>query len=292
MQRFRWVRTPAALLALLFFLLHLPAVVGGVRDGMTIATVSVLPALFFFTVAADLIVSLTDGDLRPLSPKTSVFLLGALCGFPVGGIVCDRMCTRGALDRRDAARLLPFVNNASPAFLFGAAGQLFGDKRISLLLFVSELAAAAVCCLPLRIKRPPVRHSSAGRATADVFFGAVDRGVQSMLRVTALLCLFSALLAALRGYFRHEAAFAALAALLEIGNGTARCAALFAAAPRAAVTLCAFGCGWSGLCVHMQILAVSKSVKVKYNRFLLGKAAEGALTAIFAFCGCKFMLGY
>lgn len=286
------MRTPAALLALLFFLLHLPAVAGGVRDGMTVAAVSVLPALFFFAVAADLVVSLTDGDLRPLSPKASVFLLGALCGFPVGAVVCDRMCARGALDQQDAARLLPFVNNASPAFLFGAVGSLFGDGRIGLLLFVSQLAAAAVCCLPLRIRKSPARQSSAPPAAADAFFGAVDRGVQSMLRVTALLCLFSALLAALRGYFRHDAVFAALAALLEIGNGAARSAALFAAAPCAAVTLCAFGCGWSGLCVHMQVLAVLKSVKVKYNRFLLCKAAEGALTAIFAFCGCKFVLGY
>ena len=70
------------------------------------------------------------GSLHPLSPKLSVFLLGALCGFPVGAVVCERMCESGALAKRDAARLLPFVNGASPAFLFGAAGSLFGDWRI------------------------------------------------------------------------------------------------------------------------------------------------------------------
>ena len=113
-----------------------------------------------------------------------------------------------------------------------------------------------------------------------------------MLRVTALICLFSALLAVLRSYIRAEAAFAALAALLEIGNGTARCADLFTMAPCSAALLCAFGCGWSGLCVHAQILSVLKSVKVRYSRFLLCKAAEGALCAIFAFCLCKFVLGY
>ena len=142
MRKFGWILPPAMLVLLAFFLLHIPAVVGGVQSGMVTAALSVLPALFFFAVTADLTVSLTGGDLRPLSPKASVFLLGALCGFPVGAIVCERMCASGALDRRDAERLLPFVNNASPAFLLGAVGNLFGDRRIGVLLFLSQLAAA------------------------------------------------------------------------------------------------------------------------------------------------------
>lgn len=291
MLKLRWLLPPAALLALLFFLLHVPAVAEGVRAGMVVSAVSVLPALFFFAVAADLIISLTGGSLRPLSPKLSAFLLGALCGFPVGAVVCERMCESGALTKRDAARLLPFVNGASPAFLFGAAGSLFGDGRIGAVLFLSQLAAAAVLCLPMRTERRDGKPQAAP-PIADTFFGAVDRGVQSMLRVTALICLFSALLAVLRSYIRADAAFAALAALLEIGNGTARCADLFSAAPCSAVLLCAFGCGWSGLCVHAQVLSVLKSVKVRYSRFLFCKAAEGALCAIFAFCLCKFALGY
>ena len=291
MPKLRRLLPPAALLALLFFLWHVPAVAEGVRAGMVVSAVSVLPALFFFAVAADLIVSLTGGSLHPLSPKLSAFLLGALCGFPVGAVVCERMCESGALAKRDAARLLPFVNGASPAFLFGAAGSLFGDWRIGTVLFLSQLAAAALFCLPMRTERCGGRQQAVPHA-ADAFFGAVDRGVQSMLRVTALICLFSALLAVLRSYIRAEAAFAALAALLEIGNGTARCADLFTMAPCSAALLCAFGCGWAGLCVHAQILSVLKSVKVRYSRFLLCKAAEGALCAIFAFCLCKFVLGY
>ena len=292
MRKFGWILPPAILVLLAFFLLHIPAVVGGVQSGMVTAALSVLPALFFFAVTADLTVSLTGGDLRPLSPKASVFLLGALCGFPVGAIVCERMCESGALDRRDAGRLLPFVNNTSPAFLLGVVGGLFGDRRIGVLLFLSQLAAASILCLPRRIKKQSGAADTLLPSPADAFFGAVDRGVQSMLRVMALICLFSALLAVLRGYIRSGTVFAALAALLEIGNGAARSAELFAASPCAAVTLCAFGSGFSGLCVHMQVLSVLRSVKVRYSHFFFGKLMLGALTAFFAFCGCKFVLGY
>lgn len=292
MRKFGWLLPPAMLVLLTFFLLHIPAVVGGVQSGMATAALSVLPALFFFAVAADLTISLTGGALRPLSPKASVFLLGALCGFPVGAIVCERMCASGALDRRDAERLLPFVNNASPAFLLGAVGSLFGDRRIGVLLFLSQLAAASILCLPRRIKTQSDTVNAVPPPPADAFFDAVDRSVQSMLRVMALICLFSAILAVLRCYIPNNTVFAALALLLEIGNGAARSAELFGTSPCAAVTLCAFGCGFSGICVHMQVLSVLRSVKVRYNHFFFGKVMLGALTAFFAFCGCKFVLGY
>lgn len=292
MRKFGWLLPPAMLILLTFFLLHIPAVVGGVRSGMATAALSVLPALFFFAVAADLTVSLTGGALRPLSPKASVFLLGALCGFPVGAIVCERMCASGALDRRDAERLLPFVNNASPAFLLGAVGSLFGDRRIGVLLFLSQLASASILCLPRRIKTQSDTVNAVPPPPADAFFDAVDRSVQSMLRVMALICLFSAILAVLRCYIPNNTVFAALALLLEIGNGAARSAELFGTSPCAAVTLCAFGCGFSGICVHMQVLSVLRSVKVRYNHFFFGKVMLSAMTAFFAFCGCKFVLGY
>ena len=113
-----------------------------------------------------------------------------------------------------------------------------------------------------------------------------------MLRVMALICLFSAILAVLRCYIPNNTVFAALALLLEIGNGAARSAELFGTSPCAAVTLCAFGCGFSGICVHMQVLSVLRSVKVRYNHFFFGKVMLSAMTAFFAFCGCKFVLGY
>ena len=292
MQRLRRLLPPAAMAVLVFFLLHMPAAIAGVRAGMAVSVTSVVPSLFVFSVAADLLVSLTGGSLRPLSPKMSAFLLGTLCGFPVGAVVCERMCKSGAMSARDAARLAPFVNNASPAFLLGAAGSLFGDGRIGAVLFAAQFCAAAVCCLPLRMEKGGSGTPQAMPPPADALFGAVDRSVAAMLRVTALICLFSALLAVLRGYIRGDAPFAALATLLEIGSGTARCAELFGTSPRSAALLSAFGCGWSGFCVHAQVLSVLKSAKVKYTRFLLCKAGEGVLCAIFAFCLCKFVLGY
>ena len=65
MRKFGWILPPAILVLLAFFLLHIPAVVGGVQSGMVTAALSVLPALSFFTVPADLTLSITGAALRP-----------------------------------------------------------------------------------------------------------------------------------------------------------------------------------------------------------------------------------
>lgn len=292
MSKPQWLRPVFALSMLCFFLLHLPAVIAGVQSGARICVAAVLPALFFFAVAADLILTLTGGRLPLLSPRTSLFVLGALCGFPIGAIVCARLRQGGVLDERTAARLLPFVNNASPAFLLGAVSKLYGDARIGILLLVSQLAAAALLSLPWRGARTERLPTSREVSMANAFFDAIDRSVHSMLRVTALICLFSALLAVLRDTVQYEPVFVTLALLLELGNGTASAAALMPTAPLAAITLCGFACGWSGICVHMQVWSVARSIKIKYSRFLLCKVAEGMLCALFSFCLCKIVLGY
>lgn len=292
MSKLRWLRPIFALSVLIFFLMHLPAVISGVQNGAMICIGTVLPALFFFAVAADLILSLTSGRLPFLSPKVSIFLFGALCGFPIGAIVCERMRHDGIVSDRTAAHLLPFVNNASPAFLLGAVSKLYGDARIGMLLLISQLAAAAILCLLCRGENPENRSTRETVSATTAFFDAVDHSVHSMLRITALICLFSALLAVLRDTVPSEPLFVTLALLFEIGNGTASAAALRQISPLAAVTLCGFVCGWSGICVHMQVLSVAQSIKIKYSHFLLCKAAEGVLCAFFTFCLSKIILGY
>lgn len=291
-QAFARLKFPAAVCGVLLLLFHISAVVEGVRGALTVCAVSIIPSLFVFMIAADLTVTLTAGDTCGLPPKYAVFLLGALCGFPVGAVVCERMAASGALSEEDAARLLPFTNNASPAFVVGAVGGMLGDRRLGVLICVSQIVASLLFLLPMRIEHRVSAPSAVQVPIGDAFFSAVDGAVRNILRISGLICLFSAILAVLRIYVRTPFFYAALAALLEIGSGTSFCASLFSNAPFAAVALCAFACGWSGICVHLQILSTLKSIKVNRFQLLLCKAAQGLLTTFFAIIGCKFLFGY
>lgn len=285
---FKRLRFPAATLLLLLLVFHIEAVIGGIRDGLTVCAVSIVPSLFLFLVLSDLIVSvlLSEGD-RGTSPKYTAALLGALCGFPTGAALCERLCQNGALDPRDAERLLPLCNNVSPAFAIGAIGvSMLGDMRLGVLLYVSQILASLLLLMPLRVQARKGQEKTVALPFSEIFFTAVEKSIGSILRICALICLFSSLLAVLRIYC-SETVYALLSVLLEIGNGSSTASSLYTTAPILSIALCAFSCGWSGVCVHLQIFSVLKSIKVKTIRFVLQKALLGFLNAAFAIIGYK-----
>ena len=282
------LRLPAAALILLLFVFHIEAIIEGIRSALVVCAVSIVPSLFLFLVLSDLIVSalLSDGG-KITSPKYTAFLLGALCGFPTGAVVCERLCQSGVLDPKDAEHLLPLCNSVSPAFAIGAIGvSMLGDMRLGILLYGSQLLASLLLLLPLRV---PVHN---GKATAqsfsfsEMFFAAVEKSIGSIMRICALICLFSALLSILRVYC-GETAYTLLAALLEIGSGSNAAAALYTTAPKLSLALCAFACGWSGICVHFQIFSVLKSIKINTFKFVLYKGLLGLLSTAFTTIGYK-----
>lgn len=285
---FKRLRLPTAVLILLLFVSHIEAVIGGIRAALTVCAVSIIPSLFLFLVLSDVIVSvLLSGGGRIASPKFTAFFLGALCGFPTGAVVCERLRKSGTLDPKDAERLIPLCNSVSPAFAIGAIGvSMLGDIRLGILLYTSQILASLLLLLPLRIPSRNDGQTARSPSFSEMFFAAVEKSIGSILRICALICLFSALLSILRVYC-GETVYVLLAALLEIGSGSSAAAALFSAAPLPALVLCAFTCGWSGICVHFQIFSVLKSIKVKAYRFVICKAILGSLSAVFTIIGYK-----
>ena len=73
------------------------------------------------------------------------FVLGSLCGFPLG-VKCVRdLYTSGGISKDDAELLIGFCNNTSPAFLIAGVGAgLRGSTYDGIVLYFSMLLSA-VC---------------------------------------------------------------------------------------------------------------------------------------------------
>ena len=104
----------------------------GVRDGISLCLASVIPALFPFFVAAQLLTALGAAEVlgRAAGPLfrrlfgidgagAAAFLLGLIGGYPVGAKAAGSLVRQGLLSPEDGARLLIFCNNAGPAFILG-----------------------------------------------------------------------------------------------------------------------------------------------------------------------------
>ena len=122
------------------FLLCPTACADGVREGLSLAAVQALPALFPFFVVSGLLVRCDTARLSPLLAKplarlyglppeaAPALVLGLIGGYPVGATTACALLSEGVLSREAAERVNRFCNCASPGFCIG----LVGSRRVRL----------------------------------------------------------------------------------------------------------------------------------------------------------------
>ena len=272
----------------LIFLFDIRTVSAGVLNAMRFCADSLVPSLLIFFVMSDLIVNaVLSNKNNKLSPKWIAFLLGSTCGFPIGSTICEAFIENGRLDKKSAEKILPFCNNTSPAFVLGAIGvSMLQNKKIGLLLYVSEIIAAFLLISVVKCNSLTGVTNVQKTDFLNDFQKSIEKAIKATLKMCGIVCFFSAFLSVITEI--GSAKVNALAAMLfEIGNGVYACSLFFDKNPMLAVVLLGFTCGWSGLCVHIQIASAAKSVKVKFSRLVLYKFIQGNLTAILSVCGYK-----
>ena len=285
----------------------------GVRAGLDSCLGELLPSLFPFmflsAFAAEYGISEQLGRL--LSPVTRLLfylpgeagvtvLFSLVGGYPVGAVGIASLRKRGVITPSQAARMLCFCVNPGPAFLIATVGEdFFGDRRLGVLLFLSQTAASVVVGATLgfaaRIKSrkkradKPANQGKTGytfagirrRDLASAFVSAAKSACTSAVSLCSLVVLFSAfspLLMKALGVSRSTLPGVILGCILEVTDGTAAAAAM-----RLPIRAAALAAGWGGLCVHFQVYAAS-SYKGKTAcpplRFMCARAVTGGLSAL------------
>ncbi len=136
---------------LIFSKNNLPAV----KSGLSLWANSVIPSLFPFFVATELLMHTNIvyllGNLlnRYMKPFFNVrgegafaFIMGIISGYPVGAKIASNLRQNNICSKEECERLLSFTNNSGPLFIIGTVGILmFRNTTIGILLFVTHLLA-------------------------------------------------------------------------------------------------------------------------------------------------------
>ena len=290
----------------------------GVRDGIDLCITSVIPALFPFFAAAQLLVSLGAAEVlgRGAGPLfrqlfgiggagASAFLLGLIGGYPVGAKTTESLVRQGLLPPEDGALLLTFCNNAGPAFILGIAGSgVFQSPRAGVWLYLIHAAAATavglIFCfiLKLNLKQkiagflqvsgpdcnfPAGPRGRPSPSPAAAFIGAVRGGVTAMAGVCGFVIFFLVVLRLAESFLGPLPPLAA--GFVELTNGILRLTADRAGFISAAALL-----GWGGLSVHCQTAAVLSGSGVSLRWYLPAKAAQALLSAALAAAVWRWVL--
>lgn len=285
---------------ILLLLFHAESAVRAVREGLALCHNTVIPSLFPFMVASEILVGSGGAAAvgKRLARPTRLLLgmpgaaacpvvLGALCGFPTGARTAAALYDAGALSAKQCTRLLTFINNPSSAYMISAVGaSLLGSRRLGLLLWGVSLVCSFGTALVTRVLMPDDTAGTSPAAQpvrigADVFTGAVSAAAQSMLAVCAYVLFFSAVLgagqSALAVVSLPPVCGAALYGIMELSGGVAR-ASQIQNATHAAMLCAGLSC-WSGISVMCQIMTVCRGRGFSFVPYLLSKAAQALIAA-------------
>ena len=221
-----------------------------------------------------------------LSPKLLIYALGSFCGFPIGASVCKTFCDNKTISQKDAALIIPYCNNASFSFVVGAVGLSFFDSRqLGYILYISQLITSLVPICLIRINYNSVSNCTESSSFFEVFLKSIEKSVKSILNICGLICIFSALLEILKSCNLNF-----LSVFLEISNGVTYCAAFKDTHPCLSFVICGFCCGFSGICVLLQIKSTFKYNELNFFSLIAHKIFQGVFTALLSFAGYKFFV--
>lgn len=285
------------------------------QRGLTLWFQTLLPTLLPFMILSNLIIrlGLAEKLLVPFGPffrkflglspaGTYGFLLGLLCGYPMGAKITGDLYRENRISRQEAMYLLTFSNNPSPIFLsaYVLLQCLHMPQHTTAsfaILYASDYAASLFFRARSARSRTPSAHipeakrkeipplPSAGKLL-DI---SIMNAFETITRLGGFIILFSVLssalerLLALENFLGHAAKSAAPCALgiLEISTGLQA----IASAPLSAAAKYVLSMGFAsmgGLCILAQTNTVIGESGLPLRPYLEGKLLCSALTFAFS----------
>ena len=289
------------LFCLIIFLLTLigenQVVVSGARAGLMLWFHDVLPLLLPFMLLSNLFV------LKIRTKKTGaayaipvLFLLGLLCGYPLGAKIASDFTKEGYINSSTAAILLPLCNNISPMFLSGYIGHIVLQDQFPFwfLLAVLYVPYVLVTSIAFLILHTINKHKqTSGYLTKYIpqqptSAQSNDLLLQSVIQITyvglyIMICsILFALVCAIPNLPSDVSTV--LCGILEITQGsTVLAASTFSPACKTALILACTSFG--GISAFLQTLQVTKQSGLSMIYYFVVKCICGCMTGL-----CMYLL--
>lgn len=280
-----------------------PEIGAGVKNALLLCGRLIIPTLFPFMVVSNLLISTLpspksnenalSGITRKWFGVPSIgffpFLLGALCGFPLGVYAAADLHRKQRLNEYELNRVVCFSNNTGPAFVVTGVGiTLFHSWKIGILLYGTQLLAALLCGallshmdyrLPPVVKKNTIQHDAVPEERG--FLTAVQKSTTGVLQVCGILVFFSSLAAFLSALTKNPFLLILIYPFLEVGGATALSASLFSFLPLASVVTAGIAISFAGISVHMQAALLLSGIRFSFSHYLGAKLLQAAIAAVF-----------
>ena len=202
---------------------NLPAV----KSGLLLWANSVVPSLFPFFVATELLMhtnivtqfgNILTRYMKPLfnvcGEGAFAFIMGIISGYPVGAKIAANFRKNNICTKEECERLLSFTNNSGPLFIIGTVGVLmFKNTTIGILLFITHILACITVGVIFRFWKykkettnyfkPSNSNSSTNKTVSfynlgEVLSESITSSTSTILLIGGFVVIFSSIISILK----------------------------------------------------------------------------------------------
>ena len=267
-------------LSLIYF--HDPAINGAVK-GLYMCADVLIPSLFPFMVCVLILTeSINSVNFKNESPLLKVlilFILSSIGGYPIGAMILNEEVKSERISPSNAEKMLGFCANAGPGFIIIAIGAgVFHSVKIGALLFFSSLFSALTIGLfsifsskeKIEIKKNNFKKIN---DFSDVFVGSTAKASASMINICSFVVLFCVINSILENFSKRYKILNIIIYLNEVSCSVFKFKNIYAVG---------FIIGFGGICVIMQILAVTENIKINIIKLFLIRIFNGFLCLLYS----------
>ena len=198
-----------------------------VKSGISLWATSVIPSLFPFFVATELLMhtniiyqigNLLNIFMKPIfnirGEGAFAFIMGIISGYPIGVKIATNFRNENICTKEECERLLSFTNNSGPLFIIGSVGILmYRNTMVGLLLFITHLLASLTVGIIFRYwKKGKIsettnsiqstythHHNNANLSNlGEILSESIVSSIKSILVIGGFVVIFSSIISILK----------------------------------------------------------------------------------------------
>ena len=277
-----------------------------VINALKICADMLIPSLFPLMVISEIMTSI--GAIEKLTNKLSVpiskilgvsknatvpYFLGLFGGYASSCKSATMLYKSGKISKGDCESIIALSNMPSLAFMTGFIGiGIFNSSSVGWILwFITVLSTLALGPVnKLLFKKDAdlyishFKEQKTGKGFSKAVVDAIAHSAYAMLIICACVVFFSVLMSVLKLYmidfpFSEGVKNIALCTL-EITKGISTCINIKSVPVR--ILACAFLVGWSGFCVHFQVIALCENTNISFKKYFIFKGLQGIICTLLA----------
>lgn len=289
------------------------------KFGLALWATSVVPSLFPFFVATELlcntnIIYIAGKYLKNIVRKVFnvpgegaiALIMGIISGYPTGAKVIVNLKEKDILSKEEAERLLAFTNNSGPLFILGTIGVSFlNNKRIGYILLITHILACLTVGYIFRnwkkdklrvfnlCQTDSLKKNMSISEFGEILGNSIKKSIGTILNIGGFVVIFSVIISILEtsSFFdiilnftngvglQGEMIVSMLKGILELTNG-AKAVSLFGIS-NFNIAILAFLIGFGGISVMLQVYSIIVKENISIRPYIYGKLLQGILAFLY-----------